>query len=933
MNLPHEGKYIQAVLNGMPDPVMVIGKDFVVARLNQAAEAAAADNNICFGGKHYCYEISHGRKTPCGSEGESCPVAEVFKTGKPFKAYHRHIKGVNSQAVIEISASPIFGETGNVVEVIEITRDVTDSEIAKKLITSQQKFKGLVESAPDAIVTVDADGTIIYANTSTTKIFGHTPDELIGKSLNILMPKDFPGMNANAVRRSADAHAFKLIGKTREQTGLRKDGSEFPIEFSVSSWNADGSIFFAVIIRDVTKRKRAEEAQQESRDWLNQIINCIGDPVFVKNDVHKFVLANDALCQLIGRSRAEILEKTDYDFFPRDQVDIFWKQDDFVLETGEENVNEEEITGKDGAIRAIRTKKMRYTDKAGNKYIVGVIGDITEHKQADGLLEERRQALLKEHDEMTRIFKLVAVAKKEWEMTMDCVSDMVVLLDHNDRIKRCNKPFITFVHKSYNDILGKDCIKLLREYGICIHSAHAEMIELYCEPARRWYVIKWYTVFSGAAGSDAEGMVITLHDSTDMKKVTQTLEQTNRKIEENRQALQSALDELSSLIQQVENEQTFNVRFQNPNLQKCYAAKNCTKTDCSAYGKEASRCWQVAGTHCGGAVQGAFVQKYKNCIECDVFKSATTNPIYQIGEHFNNMMNILELKNTELQNAYEELKLTQAKILQQEKLASIGQLAAGVAHEINNPMGFISSNLGTLDKYLARIIEYTGVLGAVAENLHDIAVDDRLKTERKRLKIDVIIDDVKKLISESQDGAGRVKTIVQNLKSFSRVDQSQSMDADINECLETTLNIVWNELKYKATVKKEFGALPRAWCYPQQLNQVFMNLLVNAGQALEKQGDITIRTWADNGSIFISVSDTGLGIPEKIISKIFEPFFTTKEVGKGTGLGLSITYDIVKKHNGDISVQSEPGKGSTFTVRIPVVGKTSNRGQEKANDG
>ena len=174
------------------------------------------------------------------------------------------------------------------------------------------------------------------------------------------------------------------------------------------------------------------------------------------------------------------------------------------------------------------------------------------------------------------------------------------------------------------------------------------------------------------------------------------------------------------------------------------------------------------------------------------------------------------------------------------------------------------------------------------------------------------------LIKESLDGADRVKTIVQNLKSFARVDEEAYKFADINDCIESTLNIVWNELKYKTTVKKEYGDIPLTGCYPQQLNQVIMNILVNAAQAIEKQGDITIKTWNGDGSIYVSISDTGSGIPEDKLSRIFEPFFTTKEVGKGTGLGLSICFEIVKKHNGEITVDSEEGKGTVFTIRIPV---------------
>ena len=283
----------------------------------------------------------------------------------------------------------------------------------------------------------------------------------------------------------------------------------------------------------------------------------------------------------------------------------------------------------------------------------------------------------------------------------------------------------------------------------------------------------------------------------------------------------------------------------------------------------------------------------------------------------------------ELAEAYADLKATQSQMLQREKMASVGQLAAGVAHEINNPVGFVSSNLTTLAKYIDRL---TGFI-----HLQDKAVNSDLRQElqgaRKELKIDYIAEDAKDLIRESLEGTDRVSTIVRGLKSFSRVDEAQRQAADINECLEATLNIVWNELKYKAAVTKEYGDIPRTICNPQQLNQVFMNFLVNAAQAIAKQGEIRIRTSHENNWILVSIADTGCGIAAENLPRIFEPFFTTKEIGKGTGLGLSISYDIIKKHGGDIAVASEPGRGTTFTVKIPVVtegkeaGTASARGQ------
>jgi PAS domain S-box-containing protein len=291
----------------------------------------------------------------------------------------------------------------------------------------------------------------------------------------------------------------------------------------------------------------------------------------------------------------------------------------------------------------------------------------------------------------------------------------------------------------------------------------------------------------------------------------------------------------------------------------------------------------------------------------------------------------------ETKKALDELKNAQAYLLQSEKMAAIGQLAAGVAHEINNPTGFVHSNLGSLNKYTDKILEllkkYEELITTLRNNGNETLTSlcQELEELKKKLKIDFIMKDFKKVIADSREGTERIKKIVADLKSFSRVDQAEFKYANINEGLESTLNVVWNELKYKCTVEKNLGELPQLYCNLGQLNQVFMNLLVNAAQAIAEKGTITIATRylngqdaaslenSTNGSIEIKISDTGCGIPEDKIKRIFEPFFTTKAVGSGTGLGLSIAYDIIKKHHGEITVTSGVGKGTAFSITLPVL--------------
>lgn len=298
-------------------------------------------------------------------------------------------------------------------------------------------------------------------------------------------------------------------------------------------------------------------------------------------------------------------------------------------------------------------------------------------------------------------------------------------------------------------------------------------------------------------------------------------------------------------------------------------------------------------------------------------------------EAFNSMVTSLatardELteRNRQLADTCDELKTTQSQLLQQEKMASIGQLAAGVAHEINNPIGFVKSNLGSLGRYGEKLAAFF----AASEPLFASApaeLQEQLALLRKKYSITAILNDLPDLVQESCDGTERVRKIVQDLKNFSRVDRAECEAADLNAGLESTLSIVWSELKYKATIEKDYGELPPVWCNQGQLNQVFVNLLVNASQAIDQQGTISISTRAEGDAVRITIHDTGCGMAPETVSRIFEPFFTTKDVGKGTGLGLSIVYDIiVNKHQGSIDVSSEPGIGTQFTITLPVKAQT-----------
>lgn len=284
-----------------------------------------------------------------------------------------------------------------------------------------------------------------------------------------------------------------------------------------------------------------------------------------------------------------------------------------------------------------------------------------------------------------------------------------------------------------------------------------------------------------------------------------------------------------------------------------------------------------------------------------------------------------------VERAYEDLKTAQAQLVQAEKLSSLGQLAAGVAHEINNPVGFVSSNLGTLKEYMEDLLQllkgYESLLAAMERGETAAVEGERKRVEAlsKQIDIDFLMEDLSKLTTQSLDGMDRVRRIVEDLKEFAHVDRAEWVRCNLNQGIESTLNIVRNELKYKAEVVQELGQLPEIYCYPQQLNQVFMNLLVNAAQAMNEKGKIWIRSFVLGASVVVEIEDTGCGIPAENLKKIFDPFFTTKPVGKGTGLGLSMSYGTVQKHGGKIEVESAVGKGTKFRVVLP----TNQKGEKR----
>ena len=427
------------------------------------------------------------------------------------------------------------------------------------------------------------------------------------------------------------------------------------------------------------------------------------------------------------------------------------------------------------------------------------------------------------------------------------------------------------------------------------------------------------------------------HEIEDRKRAEEALRESEEKFDAMLRSIGDHMSMMDKDLNIIWANETAKKVFGNDIIgKKCFEAYHRRKEPCEPYPCITLKAFQDGGTHEHDTQvmgqHGRIIHFHCTANLALRDKEGKPTAVIEISTNTTESKQVeetLQKSHDELEQTLSRLKETQAQMLQSEKMASIGQLAAGVAHEINNPTGFVSSNLETLLDYqndISTLIKQYRRLAAdlkdtMATGEYPVAISEQLERIadlEAEIDIDFVLNDTPDLVKESREGTERIKKIVLDLKDFAHPGEDKPKFADINKGLESTLNVVWNELKYKATVTKDYGDLPEVRCYPQQLNQVFVNLLVNAAQAIEKQGEIKITTGALDGKVEIKISDTGKGIPKENLSKIFDPFFTTKDIGKGTGLGLNVAYNIIKKHNGTIEVDSTVGVGTTFTIRIPT---------------
>jgi len=559
---------------------------------------------------------------------------------------------------------------------------------------------------------------------------------------------------------------------------------------------------------DISEQVNLHAMVNEQKSFLEQLLERAAVPIFVLDEKHRIAVWNSALQDLTGFSKEEMIgTRRQWEAFYGSERPVLadlvisgaLSDDDKLYSSVTQSLHipgaaraEGWYDNLGGSRRYIMFEASPVVDNNGTTIAaIETLLDLTERKLLEEELESSREMLEEQHKTLDKLFAKVEAAKREWEDTLDCISDIVLMCDSKGSVQRCNSSFCTLTGMTFESISGKSWAGILFGQGFTIGDYTKGNGTISDREGQRFYDLRTFPLHNKLGA--LVGNVVNIRDITEIRKINQ-----------------------------------------------------------------------------------------------------------------------------ELESAYNQLKLAQVQAVQQEKMASVGQLAAGVAHEINNPMGFISSNLSSLAKYISKVKAYDDALLEEVRKVGNPDLLNDIEKIKKSMKIDFILGDMGSLLGESQDGAERVRRIVQDLKNFSHVDEAECKSININENLDSTLNMLRNEIKYVAELVKEYGEIPPVFCYPQQVNQVFMNILVNAIHALDGQGKITLRTWQEGEFVKIGITDTGKGIAQEHLTKIFDPFFTTKPVGKGTGLGLSICYEIIKKHGGEIFVHSTVSEGTTFTVQLPL---------------
>ncbi|MBF0568099.1 MAG: PAS domain S-box protein [Nitrospirae bacterium] len=778
----------------------------------------------------------------------------------------------------------------------------------------------LIEEHPDtAVILLDV---VMEEDNSGLLVTKHIREELKNNLVRIILRTGQPGQAPKH-----DVIVQYDINDYREKTELTSEKFDITMLLALRTYRA-------IINLENGKRglERIIAANTKTNSQLTTLLASIRDMISIKDVSGRFVLINNAFKEFIGLDEQEIIGRTYDKFFPRPFAAKERESDREVLETLKSVQIEHKISGREGDTYLETIKNPIFTDSGEVFGLVSVSRDITERKTLELELRQSR-------DEYRIGFRAI----------VENSQDIITRIDSDYICRYMNPSCGLYLMLKPEDFIGRH-INKFSELGFdkdfvqnMIHLTQTTVQSRERqEKEMQINDIQWFHAVSVPELDDSNtvvSVIIIAHNITDRKKIEKTLSkelQLLTKAIETTQVGFTITDADGIIVYTNEAEAAIhgyavneligsNIRMLAPKE----LSKPLTEEELIAFRvntDKSTKRWKRESLNARKDGSTFPVQLTSDVVMDDdgsVAAIATScediterkRMEEKIKQHSEHLEEEVRARTSELSRTLTELQQSQEQLVQSAKMASLGVLTAGVAHEINNPLAFVSGNIGNLEKFVQRLFGLLERYDKIESSAGDKSEIEKYKQE---INYSYLVSRISPLIVKTKEGTDRIKKIVQDLRNFARLDIADITDMNINESLDTTLELLYHEYKNRIVIVREYGEIPTLQCYAAKINQVFMNLLINACQAIEGEGEVKVATAADTEKIEIAITDNGKGIPPEIQTKIFDPFFTTKPVGVGTGLGLSISYKIIKEHLGDIIVDSAVGKGTTFTVRLPL---------------